>query len=148
MSSFSSRKSAEKALVVVITRFCPSVLVTAATTGSLIPLSENALLRAFRVARGEKSVLVLVTVLTSISRFWAVGLDGLEGRALFFFPTVVHSWVLVVLVAPCEAILAKVGGWIPVVVGVLVCRGWLLIGADVLARVLALVSICLVAVSR
>ena len=69
MSCFSSRKSAEKALVVVTTRFCPSVLETAATTGSLIPLSENTLLSAFLVAKGEKSVLVLVTDLTSISQF-------------------------------------------------------------------------------
>lgn len=38
------------------TRFCPRVLETAATTGSLIPLSENALLRASLVARGEKAV--------------------------------------------------------------------------------------------
>jgi hypothetical protein len=91
MSSFSSRKPAEKALVVVITRFCPRVFETAATTGSLIPLSEKALLRAFLVARGEKSALVVVTDLTSISRFWAVGFVGLKGGALFFFPTVVHS---------------------------------------------------------
>jgi hypothetical protein len=69
MSSFSSRKSAKKALVIITTRFCPSVLMTATTTGSLIPLSENALLRVFRVARKEKSALVLVTNLTSISRF-------------------------------------------------------------------------------
>jgi hypothetical protein len=107
MSCFSSRKFAEKALVVVTTRFCPSVLETAATTGSLIPLSENALLRAFLVARGEKSALVLVIDLTSISRFWVFGFVGLEGSALFLFPTVVHSWGLAVLVAPWDAILAK-----------------------------------------
>ena len=76
MSCFSSRKFAEKALVVMTTRFCPSVLETAATTGSLIPLSENALLRAFIVARGEKSALVLVIDLTSISRFWVFGFVG------------------------------------------------------------------------
>jgi hypothetical protein len=57
MSCFSNRKSAVKALVVVTTRFCPRVLETVAMTGSLIPLSENALLRASLVARGEKSVL-------------------------------------------------------------------------------------------
>ena len=123
MSSLSSRKSAEKALVVVTTKFCPNVLETAATTGSLIPLSENALLRAFRVARGEKSVLVLVTDLTSISRFWAVGFMGFEGGALFFLPTVVHSWGLAVLVAPWDAILAKVGGGFAMVVVVLVFAG-------------------------
>ena len=69
MSCFSNRKSVEKALVVVTTRFCPSVLETAVTTSSLIPLSENTLLSAFLVAKGEKSVLVLVTDLTSISQF-------------------------------------------------------------------------------
>jgi hypothetical protein len=77
-----------------------------------------------------------------------VGFVGLEGRALFFFPTVVHSWGLAVLVAPWDAILAKVEGVFPVVVRVLAFAGTLLKGVEDLARVLALFSICLAAVSR
>ena len=52
------------------------------------------------------------------------------------------------LVAPWDAILAKVGGVFPVVVRVLVFAGRLLIGVEDLARLLALFSICLAAVSR
>ena len=52
---FSSRKSAEKELVVVTTIFWPRDLDTVATTGSLTPLSRKALLKAFLKARGEKS---------------------------------------------------------------------------------------------
>lgn len=73
------------------------------------------------------------------------GLRGFRGRALFFSPAVVHSWVLV---APWDAILAKVGGVFPEVVWVLAFAARLLLGIGDLARVLALFSICLVAVSR
>jgi hypothetical protein len=75
--------------------------------GSLIPLSENALLRAFLVARGEKSELVLVTDLMRISRFWEAGLAGLGAWALFFFSTRVHSRGLAGLAVHCIAMLAK-----------------------------------------
>jgi hypothetical protein len=103
IACFSKRKSAEKALVVVTTRFWPSDLDTVATTGPLIPFSENALLKAFLVARDEKSVLVLETDLTSISRLWAACFAGLRAWALFFFSIIVQSWGLLDLVAPCIA---------------------------------------------
>ena len=66
---------------------------------------------------------------------------------MFFFPTIVQSWGLAESGAPWDAILAKVGG-VFVVVEELVLRGWLLIWAGDLVSVLALFSICLVAVSR
>jgi len=56
----SSRNLAEKALVVVTTRFWLRDFITEATTGPLIPLSEKALLKAFLVASGEKLVSVPV----------------------------------------------------------------------------------------
>lgn len=148
MSCFSNRKSAVKALVVVTTRFCPRVLETVAMTGSLIPLSENALLRAFLVARGEKSELVLVTDLIRISRFWEAGLAGLGAWALFFFSTKVHSSGLADLAVPCVAMLVKEGLVSLVEVIELVLRGGSFVEAWTLASALALFSICLVAVAR
>jgi hypothetical protein len=65
---FSRRNWAEKVLVVVITTFWPRVLETVATTGPLTPLSEKALLNAFRIASGEKSF-DEVGALIKISRF-------------------------------------------------------------------------------
>jgi hypothetical protein len=132
--------------VVVTIMFCLRDFVTEATTGSLIPLSENALLNAFLSASGEKSVLVPVGDLTRMRRF-----EGSRGLADFAFgfgllPTRVHSWGLIVVVfAPFAAAAAYeldgLGwadwlGWL----------GWL--GCLSRASALDLVSICRVAVSR
>lgn len=56
-----------------------------ASTGSFSPLSENALLRASLVARGEKATLLLVIDLTKMNRFWVVAFVGLEA-GLYSFP--------------------------------------------------------------
>jgi len=80
---FSSRKSAEKALVVVTTIFWLSDLLTEATTGPSIPLSANALLNALRIANGLKWVWLPVADLTRIRRFEAAFL-GLGVLAVFF----------------------------------------------------------------
>jgi len=69
---FSRRKSAEKAGVVVITTFLFKDLEIEATTGSLIPFSEKALLKAFLVASGEKLVFELVFWMR-MSRFVVFG---------------------------------------------------------------------------
>jgi len=53
-SSFSARKAVEKALVVVITRFSPSVSLIIFTTGPLTPASSKALLIEFRSLKAEK----------------------------------------------------------------------------------------------
>lgn len=153
MSRFSRRKSALKVLVVVTTRFWLNDLDTVATTGPRMPLSENALLNAFLMVKGEKSALVLATDLIRTSRFWGGGFDGLGFCGLFFFSISVQSWGLADLVAPCEAMLANEG----VVLGleavvleavVLVILGGVPVVGGILVSALALFSICLVAVSR
>ena len=68
----SRRKLAENALVVVTTRFWPRDFVTKATTGPLIPLSRNALLKAFRRARGEKLRGVVLTRISLLSLLLAL----------------------------------------------------------------------------
>ena len=54
------------------TIFWPSDLETVATTGSLTPLSKNALLKAFRTASGEKLSPVTCPVIR-ISRLSLLG---------------------------------------------------------------------------
>jgi hypothetical protein len=96
---FSRRNWAEKVLVVVITTFWPRVLETVATTGPLTPLSEKALLNAFRIASGEKSF-DEVGALIKISRFalyWIFEVLSFLGGFVWFWLTKIHSWGLVVL---------------------------------------------------
>lgn len=150
---FSSRKLAEKELVVVITRFWERVFVIDATTGSLIPLSENALLKAFRVASGEKLVFVLAGDLIRMSRF--VGGAGFVGFVFCgFLPTRVHSWLLggvdPELVEAAEAYetgLLELAGWGLASCGLAGWLGWL-VGWGAETSALILNSICLVAFSR
>lgn len=100
------------------------------------------------MARGEKLGFELVDLI-KISRFDEAGLGF---GALVFFSTIVHSWGLVVLGTPWVATVAREGvddsG--EVVLGGANPRGVADVGArgDLLARSLALDSICLVAVSR
>ena len=68
----SRRKLAENALVIVITKFWPSNFVTKATTSPLIPLSRNALLKAFCKARGEKLRGVVLTRISLLSLLLAL----------------------------------------------------------------------------
>ena len=91
MAYFSSKKSTEKALVVVTTRFWPKDLETIATIGPLIPLSKNTLLKVFLVARKEKLVLVFITNLIRIRRLDETRFNYSFFRALVFFLTIVYS---------------------------------------------------------
>jgi hypothetical protein len=80
---------AEKAPVVVTTRFWPQDFVTEATTGPLIPFSRKALLKAFLKASDKKLVSMPVGNLTRIRRFEAYSLAGVLGFGLL--PTIVYS---------------------------------------------------------
>jgi hypothetical protein len=150
MDCFSRRNLAEKAPVVVTTRFWPRDFVTEATTGPLIPFSKKALLKAFLVASDEKLVSVPVGDLTRIRRFEACGLAGVLGFGLL--PTIVHSWgdafwgVAIFPLAAAAAVAAYEGS----VLGLLAGLGWFGGAGRVvsLARARALVSICHVAASR
>ena len=134
-------------------------LVTNATTGPLIPLSVNALLKAFLVARGEKLALVLLGDLTRISLFSLLGLLAfrvslkLVVALALGFPTIVHSQEGLKL-APMAAIKAKDPG-VELVLGIVLAVGRkggqgqvARARARALARALALFPICLVAVLR
>ncbi len=146
---------AEKAPVVVTTRFWPRDFVTEATTGPLIPFSRKALLKAFLIASDEKLVSVPVGDLARIRRFEACGLAGVLGFGLL--PTIVHSWgvafwgvafwgVTLLPLAAAAAAAAYEGN----VLGLLAGLGWLGRAGRVvsLARARALVAICRVAASR
>ena len=69
---FSRRKLAKNALVVVTIRFWPSNFVTKAITSPLIPLSRNALLKAFCRARGEKLRGIVLTRISLLSLLLAL----------------------------------------------------------------------------
>ena len=79
----------------------------------MTPLSRKALLKAFRIAKGENVGLLLVGDLTRISLLEARGLVGLfAGLVGFGLPTRVYSWGVVEVEGggvAFEAIDAKVG---------------------------------------
>ncbi len=133
---------AEKALIVVTTKFWVRDLITEATTGPLIPLSKNALLNAFLVISGGKLARVPGD-LTKIRRFETCSLVGFALR-IGLLPTSVHSCGLVVVVlAPLVAVAAYEEGPL----GWLYWACWAGWGVP-LARALALISICRIAVFR
>src|SRR5579859_4527830 len=145
IACFSSRKSAENPGVVVTTMFLPRDLDIVATIGPLIPLSRNALLKAFLSWSGEKLVLLLDVDWIKMRRFEVFGLGFGCWPIVGFLPTVVHSWAVVVVVVaatfgPIAAILAKVG--------CLGGLGWVWVGVGTFDSALALDSICRVVVSR
>jgi hypothetical protein len=150
MGYFSRRNLAEKAPIVMTTRFRPRDFITEAIIGPLIPFSKKALLKAFLIANDEKLVSMPVGDLTKIRRFKAYGLAGVLGFSLL--PTIIYSWgdafwgVIILPLAAVAAVAAYEGS----VLGLLARLGWFSGAGKVisLARARVLVSICRMAASR
>src|SRR6266536_4791116 len=93
IACFSRRKSAENPGVVVTTMFLPRDLDIVATIRPLIPLSRNALLKAFLSWSGKKLVLLLDVDWIRMRRFEVFGLGfGCWPIVGFLLPSVVYSW--------------------------------------------------------